>query len=77
MNFFFFCSEYYVNGCVVVFVVVVAVAVVFLFFIYFLFFLFIYWDLELMPLSARKHRRPDFNRAYSSVRLLILNGLTM
>ena len=32
MNFLFFCSEYYVNGCVVVFVVVVVVVVVFFFF---------------------------------------------
>ena len=43
-----------------------------------LFFFFKYWDLELMPLSAKKRRRrPNFNRAHSSARLLILNGLTM
>ena len=40
MNFFFFRSEYYVNGCVAVFVFVVVVVVVFLFFL-FLFFIYI------------------------------------
>ena len=68
MNFLFFCSEYYVNWCVVVFVVVVVV---------FFFFFFNYWDLELMPLSATKRCHPNSNKAYSSTRLLILNVLTM
>ena len=63
MNFLFFCSEYYVNGCVAVFVVVIV--------------FFFFWDLELMSLSATKHRHSDFNKACSSARLLILNGLTM
>ena len=60
-NFFFFYSEYYVNGCVAVFVVV----------------FFFYWDLELMPLSTTKRCHLDFNKARSSTWLLILNGLTM
>ena len=44
---------------------------------FFFFFFLIYWDLELMPLSATKRCHPDFNKARSSTRLLILNGLTM
>ena len=43
MNFFFFRSEYYVNGCVAVFVfVVVVVVVVVVVFLFFLFLFFIY-----------------------------------
>ena len=72
MNFFFFRSEYYVNGCVAVFVFVVVVVVVFFFF-----FNYNYWDLGLMSLSAMKRRHPDFNEACNNARLLILNGLIM
>ena len=70
MNFFFFRSEYYVNGRVAVFVFVVVVVV-------FFFFFYNYWDLELMPLSATKRCHLDFNKACNSTRLLILNGLTI
>ena len=42
----------------------------------FLLFFFGYWDLGLTPLLATKRCHPDFNKAYNSARLLILNGLT-
>ena len=50
---------------------------VLLFLLFFFFFFFNYWDLGLMPLSAMKRHHPDFNEAYNSAQLLILNGLTM
>ena len=43
----------------------------------FLLFLFcFYWNLEQMSLTVTKCCHPDFNKARSSTRLLILNGLT-
>ena len=48
-----------------------------LLFLLLLLFFFVFWDLELMSLSATKRRHFDFNKDYSSARLLILNGLTM
>ena len=40
-------------------------------------FFFFNWDLELMLLTVTKRCHPDFNKACNSIRLLILNGLTM
>ena len=48
-----------------------------LLFLLFLFFVLFFIDLELMPLLATKRRHSDFNKAYSSAWLLILNCLIM
>ena len=62
MNFLFFRSEYYINGCVVLVLV-----------FFFFFFVFFYWDLELILLTVTKGCHPDFNKVCSSTRLLIFN----
>ena len=48
-----------------------------LLFFFFFFFFFCYWDLELMLLTVTKRCHPNFKKACSSNRLLILNSLTM
>ena len=48
-----------------------------LLFLLFLFFVLFFIDLELMSLLATKRRHSDFNKAYSSAWLLILNCLIM
>ena len=60
---------------VLLFLFLLLLLLLFFYFFYF-YFIYIYWDLKLMSLSATKRCHPDFNKAYSSTRLLILNGLT-